>query len=279
MKNTTTIICLLLTLFLYSHYSYAQKVEYDDDTVKVDGRPFAIMKKKSAGPMRSDFIVSGLSGTELLYFKSMLRTWMGSGFRFGQGEELYFEAYFIATGNRAELKHYTGKGFSKLLVDNNLIKGNAIDPESEKRFVQLHNGTLASTTPVTTSDKAPAVIVNINNNSVNSGENHSTGTTIAAPKSKSPVILDGNKIMRDDNVIGKFRQDTTSSTYSQKSIIILVYIESGEKVAEASAPITNPQEWSIKILSENKSYNIIYDSPNERENLFKWLADKNYLLN
>ncbi len=270
---------MAMALMLYSNYSVAQKVKCDNDTLKVDGKPYAIMKKRSAGPMRSDYVVSALSGTELIYFKSLIRDWNGTGFKFGPSDELYYEANFIATGSKAELKHYTDNGFAKLVVENNLLKGNAIDTESEKRFILLNNGTFPqdrriSQAPV---DKAPAVVVNINNNTGNAAEGTANKTAPAAPKSKSPVSVSGNKIIRDEIVIGKFRQDTTSSAYSQKTTIVVVYSEGGEKIAEASAPIENPQEWTIKILSEDKVYNIMYDSPGERESLFKWLADKNYL--
>lgn len=271
------IFCIIITLLLCTNYSCAQKVKYDNDTIMVDGKPYAIMKKQNVGPMRNDFVVSGLSGTELIYFKSILRRWTGTGFKFGQNEELFYEANFIATGSKAELKHYTGNGFAKLIVENNLIKANAIDPESEKRFILLNNGTMPSTTKTNSSDKSPSVIVNINNNIGNSSETKSNESITSTTKSKSPVTLNGNKIMRDDKVIGKFKQDTTTSNYSQKSIIVTIYSEGGEKVAEASVPVLNPEEWNVKILSENKSYSIFYDSPNEKENLFKWLADKNYL--
>lgn len=279
MKKSIGILCAVISLFLYTNYSFAQKVIYDEDTIKVDGKPYAIMKKKNAGPMRSDFAVSSLSGTELLYFKSTLRTWMGSGFRFGAGDELYYEVNFIATGSKADLKYYNGNGFAKLVVENNLIKGNTIDPESEKRFIHLNNGSFPSKSNHNSeADKSPAVIVNINNNNGGSGDN-ATNPAVVAPKSKSPVTLSGNQIIRDEVTIGKFKQDTTSSSYSQKLVVVTIYSEGGEKVAEASVPVANPQEWNVKTINDNKTFNILYDSPNEKEKLFKWLADKNYLTN
>lgn len=277
MKRSISIFCTTMALLFCTNDSSAQKVKYDDDTIKVDGKPYAIMKKKSAGPMRSDYVVIGLSGTELLYFKSMLRTWMGTGFRFGQSEELFYEANFMATGSKAELKHYNGNGFAKLVVENNLIKGNGMDPESEKRFIQLNNGSFPSNSNSET-NKTPSVVVNINNSNGGSGDNNTTPTT-TAPKSKAPVTITGNQIIRDNVVIGKFKQDTTASSYIQKTVVVTIYSEGGEKVAEASVPVANPQEWSIKTLSDGKTTNILYDSPNEKEKLFKWLADKNYLIN
>ena len=271
---------LFLLLAVNSH---AQKVKYDDDTVKVDGKPYAIMKKKSAGPMRNDFTVINLAGTELLFFKSGLRQWTGTGFMFGN-EELYYEVYFTATGSQAQLKHYNGKGFAKLIVENNLVSGDEVDQEAEKRFIMLYHGYTPPKRSENTQTKqtpTPAVVVNINNNTGNAPQqNQSQNTPPPEPvKAKSPVTINGKQIIRDEKVIGKFRQDTTSSTYSQKTILITIYTEGGEKAAEASAVLANPQEWKIKVLADNKTYNILYDAPGERENLFKWLADKNFLSN
>lgn len=277
---------IIIFLVLCTNFSYAQKNEvlWDKDTVKADGKPYFIMKKKKSGPMRYDFIVTALTGTELLYFKSMLRPWVGNGFRFGQNDELIYELNFMATGSKANVTQYIGNGFNignnfaKLVAENNLIKEYSIDSESESRFIQLHDGSSPSSSNSETTNTTPAVIVNINNNNGASGENNSAATT-TIPKSSSPIIITGKQIIRDSVVIGKFRQDTTSSSYSQRAIKIIIYTEAGEKVAEASTDVTNPQEWSIKILNENKTYNILYESPNERENLFKWLADKKYIAN
>jgi hypothetical protein len=277
MKTLVTIFWLIVALFLCTNISIAQKVKYDNDTVKADGKPYAIMKKKFIEPLRNDFIVSGLSGTELIYFKSELRPYSGAVNNSNSNKELYYEVTFIATGSRADLKFYYGPGLAKLIVENNLVKGNTIDPEAEKRFIQINNGYTPSTANTQTPDNSAAVVVNINNNVGTSGDNNANTNQPVAVKSTSPIILNGNKITRDDKVIGKFRQDTTSSTYSQKTVVITIYSEAGEKIAEASVPFINPREWTIIIISENKSYNIMYDTPGERENLFRWLADKNYL--
>lgn len=272
-------------LFLFNaSTSHAQKIKYEDDTIKIDAKPYAVLQKKNVAMLRNDYILKSMTGIELIYFKSVLRTWTGRGFRYSDYDELYYEANFMQSGGRADIKHYNANGFAKMIVENNFIKDNQIDPESEKRFIRLNNGYLPSTEPTTqeAAAPAPAVVVNINNNAgtpsdvVSSNEPEQKANAVKS-KSKSPVIISGNKILRDDNVIGKFRQDTTSSNYTQKSIILTIYNDGGEKIAEASAPLAKPEEWSIKILAENKTYNILYDSPTKRESLFKWLADKNYL--
>lgn len=267
MNKSIRLLLTLLIMLFNSHRSIAQKIKLEDDMIKVDGIPYAIMKKKSAGLLRNDFIVSSLSGTELIYFKSALRPWYGSGYKYGSDNELYFEVNFLKSGSKADLKHYNSNGFAKLVVENNLIKENYIDIESEKKFIQVYNGYYPYNPDA---NKTPAVVVNINNS------NNSTPATTNT-KSKTPITITGNQIIREGIVIGKFNQPVKSP--EQKAITITIYNEGGEKIAEATVPSDNPQEWTIKTLSDNKTTIIMYDTPNEKEKLFKWLADKNYLTN
>ncbi len=120
-------------------------------------------------------------------------------------------------------------------------------------------------------------MVNVNINNAPANSEPAEPAPAPLPKSKSPVTTNGNEIIRDNGVIGKFRQDSTISSYSVKQILITIYSEAGDKVAEASAPVASPKEWSIKTFSDGKTFNILYDSPGEREKLFRYLADKNYL--
>ena len=286
MKNGSSYILSIILFVFISLPAIAQKVSYDDDTIKVDGKVYAVMKKISAGPMRSDYSVRGSEGTELIYFKSELRTWYGSGFKFGN-DEMYYEMTFGGTGSKVEItpKMKVGSGLAKLIVENTLVSGNMIDPVAEKRFVEINHGYTPSNSKPQPAPPPPAptppVVVNINNNNGTNGNGNvstSPPTPPTAPvKSKSPVTINGKQIVRDGEVIGKFKQDTSASNYSQKMVIIMIYSEGGEKVAEATVPVKNPQEWSIFTLSDSKTSNILYDSPGERENLFRWLADKNYL--
>lgn len=275
-KNTVKRV-LLLTFIISFTNSYAQKskISYDNDTIKVDGKPYAIMKKKNVGSLRNDYAVSSLSNVELLYFKTELhkyspyRGWMfgGNPFMYGK-DELYYKVAFIGTGSEANLRHQNAKGFAKMIVESNLIKDNLIDPVSEKRFILLNNGH-------TPEQNKTAVDISVNQTS----DPIAVTTAPSTSKSKSPVVIAGNQILRDGNTIGKFRQDTTSSAYVQKVLIVTVYSEAGEKVAEASVPLAKPLEWSVKIQSNSKIVTVMYDAPDEREKLFRWLADKNYLAN
>jgi hypothetical protein len=275
--------CILFTVLSVSHFlpCTAQKVKvtYDDDTIKVNGTPYALMYKKSAGALIYDFSIRNITGTELFFIKVLLRDTYGRtpSFAYGKNQEVYHEINFIGSGGRAELQHQSAKGFAKMIVDNNLIKDNTVDAEAEKRFMQVYRGHYPETYSPPPSN-APVVNVNINNNAGAAPVAEPASPPPTLPKSKSPVTLDGNQILRDNAVIGKFRQDTSTSTYSEKQLVITVYSEGGEKVAEASAPMASQKEWNIKTFSDSKSFTLMYDSPSEREKLFRYLADKNYLV-
>ena len=269
-------LSLIFAATAYSAIAQKMKVTYDDDTIKVNGAPHALMYKKSAGALIYDFSIRTMSGTELIFIKALLRDTYGRApsFAYGKNQEVYHEINFIGSGGKAELQHQSAKGFAKLVVENNLIKDNAVDAEAEKRFMQVYHGNYPETNSAP-QNYSPVVNVNINNNSTPPPPAEAAPPPL--PKSKSPVTLNGNEIIRDNGIIGKFRQDTTSSTYSMKQIFITIYSESGDKAAEATAPLASPKEWSIKTFSDGKSFNILYDAPGEREKLFRYLADKNYL--
>jgi len=276
-KNFLKKLFLIVTALLISKLGFSQKmkVTYDDDTIRVDGAVYAIMAKKTVSPLTYDYSVRNMAGTELIFMKALYRQAdRGTiAYNYGSGQEVYYEINFISSGGKAELEHKTGKGFAKMIVENNLIKNNAVDYDAERRFMQVYHGRYP-TAEAPASNSAP-VVVNINN----APQQASTEPAPSAPpKSKSPVTLSGNEIMRDGNVIGKFRQDTTSSNYSEKQIMITIYSEGGDKVAEAYAPVTSPREWYIKTISDGKNFSIMYDSPGEREKLFRYLVDKNYLV-
>jgi len=273
MKNLIVICSMVLMLSSTVHISaQKQKITWKDDTIKVDGTPYALMMRKGNQLLCYDFSLRGLSsGTELMFFKAVvLSPAYGS-----TPAKIGYEANVISTGSRTSITQIAGIGMAKLTVENNLVKDDLIDTEAEKRFVQLYHGYYPKTS---NNNNSSAVIVN-NNINVNTGNEVSpSANTTTTQKSKSPVSLSGNQIIRDSVSIGKFRQDTTSSNYSQKLYLLTIYSVDGEKVAEASVPVSKPEEWKITILADKKEYNIMYDAPGEKEKLFKWLADKGYLV-
>jgi hypothetical protein len=245
------------------------KIDWKDDVITVNGAPYAKMVRKSKYLGIYDYSISGFTGPELLYVETERNgDWYYDQALRTNVQHWGYEFNFIGSGSKVIMDFRPVDGLAKTIVENKLILNNAIDPEAERRFIQLYNGY----TPMPVQPATPAVVVNVNGG---------TGTPPAEPaapaKSKSPVVLEGNTILQDGSTIGKYRDGVTAATYSQKSRVVSIYNASGEKVAEAAAPTENPQEWTLTTMSDGKAINLLYDAPGELENLFKWLADKGYL--
>lgn len=139
MKKASFLFFLFL-LAGFSAYAQKQKVTVDDDTIKVDGHNYAIIEKKSG--LAFDFTIKSLDGKEQIFFK-MLEYNDPQEVNSGnpKGRVTYFEVTFLNSGNKCEVMcPGTKKGTAKIVVENALIKDNAVDPDAEKKFI-LINGT------------------------------------------------------------------------------------------------------------------------------------------
>src|SRR5665213_3444154 len=246
MKITiSNIVLSVIILFLHINFSFSQspKITYDKDTIKVDGNFYAIMKKKSAGALINDFSVCNYFGVELIYFRVRFRKVYDRAPKFSYGDnntEAYHEINFINSRGKAVLLDYlTAKNAAKFVVENNLIKDNAVNPDAESRVMQIYYGKYPDENNSYSqyNNVTKITVSTVGNSSSNNDQPANNNTTNT--KSKSPIILNGNQIMRDGSVIGKYRTDTNASNYSQQNLIITIYSELGEKVAEATAPLNN----------------------------------------
>ncbi|MEY3444243.1 MAG: hypothetical protein RLZZ519_2524 [Bacteroidota bacterium] len=248
------------------------KIDWKDDIVTVNGTPVAkiIRKLKTHG---YEFSVSGLSGPELIYIKAFENGTYYNNAAHKYQTRISHEVNFIESGSKATLDYRGVDYWSRVIVENRLIQGNSLDPDAERRFIQLNNGyTPSNEVPVQST--VPTVVVNVNNGAATTNE-----ASKSPAKSNSPIVLEGKNILRDGNVIGKFRDEIPTSSYSVKTRVVTVYNDVGEKIAEATAPAEQAEEWKIKILADGKEMGLLYDAPSELENLFKWMASKGYLGN
>ena len=136
-------ISILILLFLiagFSAHAQKQKVTIDDDTIKVDGHPYGIIEKKNG--LSTDYTVKSLDGNEQIFFKFLEYNdpnEVNSGNR--QGRVTYFQVSFFNSGGKCEIGvPATKKAVAKSIVENGLIKDNAVDPDAEKKYI-LINGT------------------------------------------------------------------------------------------------------------------------------------------
>ena len=133
---------VLLTILLlgFQTISFAQKtkVTVDDDTIKVNEIPYAILDK-SAG-LGFDFKVKNLEGKDLFFLKFLdfnnpSRITSGNP----KGRVTYFEATFFNDGKKCEVDATGGKkSVAKMIVENELVLNNAVNEQAENTFVLIN---------------------------------------------------------------------------------------------------------------------------------------------
>jgi hypothetical protein len=135
MKN---LVLLLFVLITSATFAQKQKVTVDDDTVKVDGVPYCLLVK---GPgMSYDFTVKSLTGEELMFMQFLeFNNPNKVNNSNPKGRVTYFEVTFFNDSRKCEVDAPGGKKFvAKIIVDNKLIKDNAIDPAAENKFILIN---------------------------------------------------------------------------------------------------------------------------------------------
>ena len=278
MKQKATILLSFLVLFLVCTSLSAQKekVDWKNHDLLVDGKVYAKMKKITNGIATNDYSISSISGPELLYIKLVPAGWQYNANLRRDVQTWNAEFNFIGTGNKVVMTPRGADAYARIVYENNLVTGNVMDPEVERRFIQLFNGYFAIQPE---DNQAPAQTIIVNVNTANTAPSNTDAAKSNAKPNKGPVSLDGKSILRDGETIGKFREELTTEGFYQEMRLVHVYNESGEKIAEAIAPAHEPQEWKITLLPAKTEVPLLYDAPNELENLFKWMDDKGYFAN
>lgn len=257
MKNNSIRIgffCFFALFLMNFAHAQKHKYKYDDDSqlMYVDNEVYGKMIKTKGDDLgiAKNFSIQNLQGDELVYMKYTTRqTWNKEYQQYES--KIYYDIIFTKSGARASVMKGFGlgeKGAIKLLVTNNLIKDNQIDPIAEARYINLNNGSYPT------------------------GEEISSHAT-----SISPIVVKGNEIMQDGKVLGKFIERKVVLDSSEELIVLTVYSESGEKIGVAELPVIDPMEWNVETFADGKITGLLYESPKEKERLFEWLVEKNYL--
>lgn len=247
-KLLLLIIVCLVSFSGFSQKKKKQKVDYDKvrEYMLLDGQYYAKMVKQNYNKIGliKNYSIRNKEDKELIFFKySPYQT------RNNEGNMVNKDAYtvtFINGGGHVYFKKNFGeRGVMKLLAENNLIKNDKIDPDAENRFISINRG--------------------------------KKGSDKTVDNATSDIQIEGKEILRDGAVIGKFSEKNITSSEGVDLISINVYNSVGEKVANAIAPVTDPDEWSVLTSSDSKTSDILYESPGERKKLFNWLILKKYL--
>ena len=119
-------------------FSQKAKITFNGDTAVVDGKPFVILAKK--GGLSADLKVKSLNGTALINFNFQEYdnpNKINSGNP--KGRVTYFEITFLdATGGKCEADVFSSKkAITKLLLEEELIAGNELNPTSVKNFIAI----------------------------------------------------------------------------------------------------------------------------------------------
>jgi hypothetical protein len=133
-------LAVLSLLTVVSANAQKQKITFDEDTILVDGVRYGILERKS-GPS-GDHVVKSLDGKEQIYLK-LLDFYDPAKVSSSNpnGRETYFEVTFLNSGAKCEVDAPGGKKWTaKIIVENQLLKGNEVDADAEKKFI-LINGT------------------------------------------------------------------------------------------------------------------------------------------
>jgi hypothetical protein len=83
--------------------------------------------------------------------------------------------------------------------------------------------------------------------------------------------------LRDGSPITKFSEKNIKAEDGTDLLKISIYNTVGEKVATATALVNNASEWLVITDSDDKTSEILYESPGEKKKLFNWLLIKKYL--
>ena len=132
------LLSLLICLITFNSIAQKQKVTLEDDTIKVNGISYALIEKR--GGMSLDFRIKSLDGKDLINFQFQEYNNPDKAQSSNpRGRITYYEVSFLNDGQKCETTSPgTKKGVAKMVVENNLVKDNAVNYEGENSFVMIN---------------------------------------------------------------------------------------------------------------------------------------------
>jgi hypothetical protein len=244
-------IILIAALLLQTTAMMAQDVDIDKKTsiVQVDGKDAFMLVPKNKQFMESDFSLQNLQQKELAYLKLTK-----------YGNEMNYQMVFTKTGNQCMLTGFATIGLTKRLAKMiggaNLVQGDTLSFEEERKFVLLHNGTFIKD-PAGTPPPPQEQVIQVSN------ERRSAGP--------ADISIKENKIYNNSEMVGIFKQTTDNGL-----TVINVYNNNDVMVCKATHPdADNNADWSLML--DGKAVTLLYNTATPFEKLFKYLAEKGYL--
>ena len=246
-------IVLLAALVLQTGVMMAQDVEVDKKTniVQVDGKDAFMLVPKNKQFIESDYSLQNLQQKELAYLKLTK-----------YGNQVNYFMVFTKTGNQCTLTGFGTVGvikhMSKIIAGANLVQGDAVSEEEERKFVILHNGSFVK------DQNTPAAAAQEKVIPVATTDKH----TGAGP---ADISIKEGKIYNNSEMVGVFKQSSDNGL-----TVINVYNNNDAMVCKAThLDGDNNADWNL--ILDGKAVTLLYNPATPLEKLFKYLAEKGYL--
>lgn len=266
MKN---LFAITLSILLFTGLS-AQKVDLDKDTITVDGKAYAVLKKTSSGLETPEFSLQTTDGEEVAIAKLSTDVVPSNRATNTSGVQAhYIHITFLGSGVQASMAYYLSfkKQFAKDVVKCNLFVNGKYDPAGEKKFVILN--------PY----KGNQVVVNNTTVIINNGGNSGSYSNYAMiDRNRSAhVYVFGNTVQQDHKNVGK----VTVKNEASGGTIVYTYtyfLPDGTRVAEATINGVGGRSVNIVTFKDNNRHSTtIVNKVTAEEEIATFLIANYYL--
>ncbi|MBK9192650.1 MAG: hypothetical protein IPM77_14770 [Crocinitomicaceae bacterium] len=267
-----------LIVFLLSAVGYAQ--EFSEKDLKNHDKKVALSKEKGSVELSLDTIFN--AGTPYCLFiqtKEVLGNKEFSVQSFDKKEHIYIKTdcvpnptdpakkdcfwlfLFMQSGSTGEVNGAFASGLPKIIVENNLITNNTINPDGEKRFLMLYPQKLSK--PV-----APVMTVNVVYNE--------TAFPMVERDRTADISVYGTTIKQDFKEIGYYTEDS-EATGGKVVKTITIYLPGGVKVATATYELASTELFQVYTEKDGKIMHVEVNPAKRMEQLCMFLVQRMYL--
>jgi hypothetical protein len=223
-------LILLIGFLFLSLGTFAQKATYKKDTIYKDNKPYALLKASGSAILGQDYSLQTLSGKEVAYFKIEPTN--------GGPDSYYYLVIFRETGRKANIPiTETRKSIAREVVMNDMVTADGINPEGERRFVQIYDKDLS---------RAPQINNPTNNNNAN------FNYQMVERERKGEVKVMGGDIEQNFTEIGRYEKDRD---VSKSAYIFRITLPDGTKIAEATW-VDRDTSCKLVTLKDNKLHSV-----------------------
>jgi hypothetical protein len=275
MKTITTLLSLIcLTSSLYGQgyvdkamKKHLEKVEKSRlkgkiivsmDTIFNAGTPYAILKSKKR-LLSKDYTLHSLSGNELAVITLECENYTLA---------CHYAFIFLESCGRAEVSNALGSKVEEIVVENNLVMGEGINPKGEKKLLLLYPPKAGVSGGIIPSETILSGVL--------SNKPQNSGTTVRR-RSTGSVSTKGDKIVQGGEEIGSYNTNTVNENgniFNQ----ISYYDINGSLVAEASQTNITSDIYTIITSKNNMKHTFkVKFRTNAEEEIAQYLVSNLYL--